>query len=91
MSEVKCYTVAVGTISMSPFKMHKCKEALKYITTLEGFVGIHPRPEGTLCLFTSENSAKGARNMMRAKGIQTGKNICEVFVDERYIKENNNG
>lgn len=62
------------------------KEAFMFIKGLEGFVGVHPMPpKGTLCLFRTENDAKIARNQMNEKGIQTGDNICEVFVDEKYI------
>ena len=94
MSEVKCWTVAVGNAPM-PWHSRKvkksAKEALKYITKLDGFIGVHPHPpDGTLCIFDSENNAKRARNMMRSKGILTGTNICEVFVDEQYLKMSDN-
>lgn len=75
---MKAYTVAVGNIS----KNKQSLKALKYISTLDGFVGIHPHyPDGTLILFDNENNAKIGKNLMESKGIQTGYNICEVYYD----------
>lgn len=86
--DVKVYTVAIGQIRLNPLIMKRQKEALQYIQGLNGFIGFHPViPYGTLCLFKTENDAKGARNLMRAKGIETGKNIGEVFIDKEYIKD----
>lgn len=91
MSDVKCYAVAVGNMP-SPLASRKVKKsakaALKYIQGQDGFLGFHPMPpNGTLCIFDTENNAKIARNMMDLMGIQTGYNITEVFVDERYIRK----
>ena len=92
-NEVKCWTVAVGNLpGLFGFinrKKHKATmAALAFITRQEGFIGIHPvPPHGTLCIFKTENNAKAARNVMRAEGIQVGKNICEVYVDKRFIKD----
>ena len=90
MSEVKLYTVAVGNAPM-PWHSRKVKksaeQAIRFIAKLDGFVGVHPMPpRGTLCLFRTENDAKIARNKMNAEGIKTGNNICECFVDEKYIQ-----
>ena len=35
---------------------------------------------GTLCFFKTENDTKRGRNLMEAKGIQTGRNICELEI-----------
>lgn len=87
-NEVKVWTVAVGNLPVPPFIPKKSKEAIKYISKLEGFVGFHPvPPHGTLCLFKTENDAKGGRNHMRAKGIQVGKNIGYVFIDKSYLRD----
>ena len=75
---MKAYTVAVGN-----FDPHnkKSRQAIKFIADLEGFIGFHPHyPDGTLCVFDSENNAKIARNRMDNEGIQTGYNICEVEI-----------
>lgn len=90
-NEVKCYTVAVGSAPM-PWHSRKVKksaeEALRYIQKLEGFVGFHPiPPRGTLCIFRSLNQAKMAKNKMDAKGIHTGTNICETFIQKIYIQQ----
>lgn len=75
---MKAWSVAVGNIN--PLQKSS-RNAVKYISKLKGFVGISPHyPHGTLCFFKTENDAKIARNMMDAKGIQTGNNICEMDV-----------
>lgn len=71
----KGYTVATGNVN--PL-LKRSREAVKYIKTLEGFVGVHPTPYGTLWIFDTKNNAKGARNLMEYNGIQCGTNICEV-------------
>lgn len=86
---MKAYTVAVGNIDPANKNSRK---AVKYIATLPGLVGVHPHyPDGTLILFDTENAAKVARNLMNAKGIQTGRNICAVEIDDQYAKGAKNG
>ncbi len=85
MAEVKVYTVAVG--NFSPFN-RRSRQAMKYISRLEGLVGLHPcYPKGPLILFKTENDAIIGRNRMNSRGIQTGNNIGEVFIDEKYVRE----
>lgn len=85
---MKAYTVAVGNIDP---KNKNSRKAVKYVATLHGFIGVHPNyPHGTLILFDTENNAKIARNLMNAKGIVTGRNICEVEIDDIYAKGNKN-
>ena len=88
------YLWSVATGNVNPI-MKRSREAVKYIQTLDGFVAVHPTPDGrgTLWLFDSENNAKGARNLLRAKGVKCGSNICRfrwdggaemIFDDENY-------
>lgn len=90
MSEVKVYTVAIGNppLPLESREVRKnAEKAVKFIKGLDGFIGVHPvPPRGTLCLFRTENDAKIARNRMNAEGIQTGDNICEGFIDEKYVR-----
>lgn len=87
-NEVVCYTVAVGNLPIPPFVRKNSKKAIKFIQGLEGFVGFYPYyPHGTLCIFRTENQAKVAKNMMENKGIKTGNNICEIFVEKKYMEE----
>lgn len=73
------YSVATGVVDM---KRKASRNAAKYIASLEGFIALHPAyPRGILWLFDSENNAKSARNMMEAKGIQCGKNICKGTIE----------
>ena len=86
-NEVEAWTVAIGDIPLPPFVPKATKEALKFISNLDGFYGFHLLPpKGTLCLFDSENNAKRAKNLMEAEGIRTGRNICRVFVEKKYLK-----
>lgn len=86
-NEVEVYTVSIGNLTLNPLLTRKQKEILKEIQEMNGFVGIYPcYPKGTLCLFKTENDAKGARNLIRAKGIETGKNIGTCYVDKSYVK-----
>lgn len=85
--EVSAWTVATGMLPVPPFIPKKSKQAIEFITKLDGFLGIYPLGgNGTLWLFESLNKAKVAKNKMDAKGIKTGDNICEVFVDRKYLK-----
>ena len=83
MSEVKCWAIGTGRVSM----MRKAsRDAAKYITEQDGFVGVHIVPDGrTLWLFDSENSAKVARNNAEAMGIKCGTHIGEFFVEDKYL------
>lgn len=75
---MKAWTVAVGNINILS---RKSRAAVKYIKGLDGLIGVHPcAPRGNLILFSSENAAKLAKNKMDLKGIQTGRNICEVEI-----------
>lgn len=77
---MKGYTVATG--NFNPL-MRKSRKAMEYIATLEGLIGIHPHyPRGMLIIFKTENDAKIGKNKTEAKGIQTGRNICEVEFDD---------
>ena len=83
--QVKVWTVAVGNLPLPPFIPRKVRKAIKFIKEQDGFIGFYPMyPNGTLCLFKTENDAKGARNIMRFKGIQVGDNICEVWINKEY-------
>lgn len=84
--EVSVWSVAVGNLPLFPSK--KVRQAVDFIKEQDGFIGFHPvYPYGTLCLFRTENDAKGAKNMMRFKGIQVGNNICEVYINEQYLDQ----
>ena len=86
MREVKAYTVAIGNFSI-PFTRDQ-KKVIKVIQHLDGFYGLKPcYPHGTLLMFNSENNAKRARNELDSLGVQTGNNICEVFIPSEYAKE----
>ena len=92
MGEISAWTVAVGMIPHPIFSTRKtrkdAKAALDFIEKLEGFIGFCPvGKHGTLCIFRTENDAKIARNRMNVEGINTGVNICEVKIDDMYVKK----
>lgn len=84
--QVQLWTVAVGNLPTSfsmPLVKRRARKATEFIIDLEGFIGFHPvPPNGTICLFLTKNDAIRAKNMMEAKGIITGYNICSCFVDK---------
>ena len=88
MAEVKCWTV--GVCEIRPFAIGKLrkaqKEAMQYIVKTNGFIGVHPVPgRGTLLIYATENDAKRARNDLMARGCPCADNVCEIFVDEKYL------
>ena len=91
MKEIRGWTVAIGNAPgpFAPLKIKRsAKKALKYISELEGLIGFHSvYPMGTLCIFATENDAKRAKNLMDAKGIKTGNNICECFAPAEDVPE----
>ena len=83
--EVEVWTVSMPVITFLPFS-RRFRKDMQYVESLEGFIGFHQIfPHGTLCLFDSENNAKGARNMMRFQNIRVGKNICPVYIHKDYL------
>lgn len=92
--EVKAYTVAVPNLAgmipgtLKQKHMKDTKKLLRYVKKLDGFIGIHPiPPRGTLLIFDTENNAKRARNLLdNDLKVQTGTNICEIFIPEQYAK-----
>lgn len=84
-NHVKVWAVKVGNLPIF-FVRKKIKEAIKFIQKQDGFIAFYPMyPEGTLCLFKTENYAKGARNMMRFYGIEVYGEIIEVYVNKRCV------
>ncbi len=91
-NEITCYTVAVGNLPMPPFIKKETRQAIEFINELPGFVGFYPHwPNGTLCVFRTKNDAIRGKNEMQGKGIQTGINICEIYVEKQYVKDYGEG
>lgn len=78
------FSIATGRIDI----MRKgSRAASEFICKQEGFLAVFPSPEHTLWFFDSVNHAKAARNMIKAKGAQTGDNICKFIVSADGIPE----
>ena len=88
--EVKVWCFTVGNLPrVMLFARKGVKEAVKLIRKQEGFIGFYiNRPDGTLCLFDSENNAKGAKNVLGFKGAYVG-NIFEAYIDKSYMRGRN--
>lgn len=81
--EVTLWAVATGGVDVLN---RESRRAAKFISKLHGFIAIHPVDYyHILWLFDTENNAKVARNKMEAKDIICGKNICPVYVDQKYL------
>lgn len=87
---------AVGTAGFPQFnhewqekvwlRLHpQTAKAIEYIRELEGLQGVSPVDGGLLWLFTTENEAIRAKNLMDAVGIKTGKQVGRVFADAKQL------
>ena len=84
MKEVKCHTFAIPNFPLFLKKEHK--KLIADISKYKGFVGFHPHyPRGMLLIFKTKNDAKIARNKLKGIINAVGNNICEVYIDERYM------
>ena len=87
-NEVSVWTVATGVIKIT---QKSSRKAVEYISKLKGFVGVHPMlPNGTLWLFDTKENAHMGKAKMEDKGIHTGNNIMEVFVEKKYLQGEKN-
>lgn len=79
---------AIGAGRIAPkFGMKKQqKAAADLITSLDGFIGIHPISLWkTLLIFDTLNHAKAGMNIMKENGINLG-NIVPILVPDVYAK-----
>lgn len=91
-NETIVFTVVCGRMIPLPADRRKLRkameEAIEYIKTLDGFVGVHPVDLWhTILLFDSENNAKGGRNLLRSKGIQCANYIFPILVETKYLEK----
>lgn len=66
------------------------RDAVSYIAGLEGFTAVHLMPpdgRNTIFFFATEHDGIRARNLMRAKGIPAGDNVCRWVVAEDGVPE----
>lgn len=89
-NDVSLWTVAIGEIN--PFATGELKraqeEAIAFISSLAGFVGVHPVfGRGTLLLFRSETETAAARKALKTQGCPVGDNITEVYVNKKYVPQ----
>lgn len=88
--ETICFAIGVGRIVPeigNKKEARACKEAIEFIKTLDGFLGvILLEISRNLLLFDTLNNAKGAKNQMTFKGIIAG-NIVPVLVKTKYLEK----
>ena len=86
-SEEIVFAVGAGRIAPKIGKKKAMGEAMNYIKSLDGFIGVYPVDLWhTLLIFDSLNNAKGARNGMKIKGIGVG-NVIPILVEKQYINK----
>lgn len=88
--EVIVFAIGAGRIAPKFGYMKAQEEAAKYISSLDGFIGIHPISLWkTLLIFDSLNHAKAGLNQMKAKGISVGQ-IAPILVQKQFITQGGN-
>ena len=94
MKEVKAYALGVpnlaGTVGIpTPKQLRDSKKLIKYVSKLDGFLGIHPcPPDGTALIFRTENDAKRAKNLLwYDMQINQIGNVTECFIPEEYYHD----
>jgi hypothetical protein len=78
------FSIATGRIDIM---RRDSRKASDFICKQEGFLAVYPTPNHTLWFFDTVNHAKAARNMIRAKGAETGDNICKFIISSDGIPE----
>jgi hypothetical protein len=80
-----CFGFGSGRILPMVGKRKAMAEAMEYIKSLDGFLGVHPIDTWyTILIFDTLNNAKGGRNMIKSKGIECG-HIVPLLVEKRSI------
>lgn len=83
---VKAYGFAFNT--KNPFSK-KVVNMLKEAQEMEGHIGVRPEfPFGILIVYATENSAKAARNILKAEygNFSWGREIGELYIPKEYAK-----
>lgn len=83
------HAIASGEVNLW---MKASMDAVKYISGLDGFEGVHlayypEKGNVSLWFFATENDAKRARNLMLAKGIACGDRISRWNVGDDGVPE----
>ena len=84
--EEMLFAIGTGRIEPKLGMKKRMKETMEYIMSLDGFIGIHSIDLWhTALIFDTLNNAKGARNLMKSKGIPIGE-IVPVLVEKQHLK-----
>ena len=85
-NETICFALGTGRIFPKLGMMKKQEEAMNFIKTLDGFIGIHPLDLWrTLLIFDTLNNAKAARNELKAKNCPVGQ-VAPILIPTEYAK-----
>lgn len=87
-NEVVVFGIGAGRMIPTLFMPRKVKramkEAIEYIQTLEGFIGVHPIDEWhTILVFNTLNNAKYAKNKLQFNECPVG-NIAPMLIKKEY-------
>lgn len=78
------YAIGAGRIAPKLGMMKALRKAIKEIQKCDGFVGIFPVDLWhTLLVFETLNNAKGAKNVLSAKGMELG-NVVPIMIPKDF-------
>lgn len=84
-SMVEVWAVGIGILPV--IRTRKVRTLLRFISSLDGFLGISPVPHrGTLLVFKSKNDATCAKKTLEKNGVHTGNELATVYIKEEYLK-----
>lgn len=88
--ETIVFGVGVGRMCPLPFDKKEVKKGiekgLKYIKSLDGFIGVHPIDiYRNVLLFDTLNNAKGGRNMLKIQNIKVGE-IVPLLINKSFYE-----
>lgn len=84
--ETIVFAIGAGRILPKLGAVKRMQEAINYIKTLSGFIGIYSVDKWhTLLIFDSLNHAKQGKNKMKAKGIVLG-NIMPLLIKKDQME-----
>lgn len=82
-----CFALGAGRVIPKLGWKKRISEALDYIKSLDGFIGIHPVDLWhTLLIFDTLNNAKAARNQLKFKKMNVGQ-VAPILVEKQYIQK----
>lgn len=93
MNKVKAYALGIpnlaGTCGIPTSRqLRDSRKLIKYVSKLDGFLGIHPcPPDGTALIFRTKNDAiRDKKSLVCDLEINQIGNVVECFIPEEYAR-----